>query len=510
MTPSRKTPASPGLRALMSAVLVATAAWTPACGANSEMTIIVISVDTTRPDHLTPYGYDRETTPTLARMAAEGALFTEARSTSSWTLPAHMSLFTGLPPNMHEVVLDQAVLHPSRKTLGEIFSAAGFRTLGFYSAPYLHGQFGFDRSMDYYERCVKPTIWDIPLSQRKASLDRLEAESHRQVSTPEVMQRGLRALKTFGKKRTLLFMHLFDPHYDFMAPRAFAKRFVDPDYGGDINGRDVYTTPIVNGEIEPEDVEQLKALYDAELAFVDHYLQGMLETLSKQGRLDSTLVVITSDHGEAFYEDGRFGHRNDLRDEVLRIPLIVWSPSLIQQPAVIDDPVALTDVLPTLMDYAGIAPEDVIWGRSLRPLIEGRELPPRPITGALHVVPRPEDGGPLGDILIRHESLIHEGFKYVRQVNVPWDQRKPNDVSGTPDPGSVVEYLFDLATDPDEAAGPVTNESERLLHMRALLAAEHGRQAEAAMLHFGGAGALQSKPGLDTIDLIKATGYGGR
>jgi len=462
---------------LAALVLLAALAGLAGCGGEPPLRIVVISLDTTRPDHLSAYGYDQDTTPTLAKLAREGALFTNARSTSSWTLPAHMSLFTGLPPGLHDVVIDFQSLDRSRRTLGEIFHQAGFRTAGVYSAPYVHGKYGFDRGMEFYERgTLEPMVFDLPPAQQKLQLGAREKLGHQEVTSQLVTDRGLALLDRMADRpRSLLFLHYFDAHYDYMAPPRIAERFIDRTYTGEVTGKTAATVAFALPEQPPApDVAQLEGYYDAELAWIDENLRRLIERQEQRGELEHTLVVVTADHGEAFFEHGRYGHRYDLHDEVLRVPLIVWAPGRVPAGRVIEDPVSLTDVLPTLMDYAGLPPDLALDGRSLKPLIDGGRLPPRPVTAALSFFPPPP---PRGHYLL-HEAIVAEGMKLIRQVEVPWSPDAQQVIDAPPEPGTETFVVYDLATDPGETHDLVGTGDPRVQPLIDAFVAERERQRD--------------------------------
>ncbi|HZL99156.1 MAG TPA: sulfatase [Planctomycetota bacterium] len=463
---------------LLAALLVAAAlTGTSGCGGRAApLTILLISLDTTRPDHLSAYGYDRETTPTLARLAREGARFTNARSTTSWTLPSHMSLFTGLPPGLHEVVIDFQSLDRGRRTLGEIFQGAGFRTAGVFSAPYVHGKYGFGRGMEYYERgTLEPMALDLPPAQQRLQLGRREQIGHHEVTSERVTDRGLNLLDLLDAPRVLCFLHYFDAHYDYLAPAPITARFIDRGYAGPVTGEDADTVASTLGEHPAAaDLAQLQGYYDAELAWIDQNLERLLARQEQRGELDDTLIVVTGDHGEAFFEHGRFGHRFDLHDEVLRIPLIVWAPGRVPAGQVIEESVSIVDVLPTLMDYAGIAPDPSLDGRSLRPLIDGGRLPPRPVTAALSFFPPPPAQGHYR----LHEAIVKEGMKLVRRVDVPWTPERQQDIGEPPMPGSERLEVFDLVADPDEQRNLVGTGDPRVGPLTEAFEAERERQRE--------------------------------
>jgi len=469
-----------------------------------ELTIIVVSLDTTRPDHLSPYGYDRDTTPTLARLAEEGARFLGARSTTSWTLPSHMSLFTGQPPAVHDVVIDFHELHEDIPTMGELFDQAGYETAGFYSAPYVHERFGFGRGMDFYEGVtVEPMMFDLPPATVQRRLGALEQQSHAEVTSRRVVQQAVRFLKTRARDRNLLFLHFFDPHYDFHPPARFRDRFRDTRYHGPVDGEDV-TRINEPPPPTPADLAQLRALYDAELAWVDANLRALVQTIEALGMEDEVLLVVTGDHGEEIFEHGRFGHRAGLYDEVLRVPLLLWGPSLVPAGTVVEEDVALYDVLPTLLDYAGLSPKVPFTGRSLRPLVEGASLPPRPTSAALTFIPYEPDG-----YYEQHDALVFEDLKVIRTLERHWDPASQFDLGGEVDPSRTRLEVFDLEADPGETRDLVEAGDPRV--GRALRALEETLAEQEALARrlVPSRRAPVADLGLDYQQMLGALGYAG-
>lgn len=417
--------------------------------------VIVVSLDTTRPDHLSAYGSARDTSPTLARLAAEGALFTEARTTAPWTLPAHMSLFTGLPPELHGVRYDHHVLPRDRRTLGEVFSEAGFRTVGLFTGPYVHGDFGFDRGMDTYESMTRsPMLNDrlrvgLSTKQKQELVSESEFQSHREVTSTRVMDRMPYFLERLPADRDFFFLHFFDPHYDYLPPRPHRQAFVDPGYRGAITGQSIMSGPWVLEEtLPPADLKQLKDLYDAEIHYTDAQLGRLVNMLERNDLARNTILVVLSDHGEAFFEDSafgaRFGHRANLGDQVLRVPMIVWAPGRVPPGQRIDTPVSLIDVMPTLLELADLAPEPSLFGQSLVPLMNGEAAEERSVGALLDfVAPKAEDH------YDRHSALIRESLKYVRIEELPWSPVNSG-FDKPPLPGREQEFLFDLEADPEE------------------------------------------------------------
>jgi arylsulfatase A-like enzyme len=468
-----------------------------------DLTVIVISLDTTRPDHLTPYDPARATTPSLARLASEGALFTGAHSTAPWTLPAHMSLFTGLSPGLHNVNIDFQVLDQGRRTMGEMFQDAGYRTMGVFTGPYVHGRFGFARGMEFYERAtLEPMIWDLPPETMRDQMHAREFLSHVEVTSRGLMERALYLLSNSTRQQNLLFLHYFDPHYDYLAPAPYVKRFADPAYRGPIVGEGISGNPAVKADMPAADRAQLEALYDAELAFVDETIGVLLAALERQGRLDSTLIVVTGDHGEAFFEHGLFGHRRDLSDAVLRVPLIVWGPGLgVPAGRVLDETVSIVDVLPTLLDYAELPAEADIEGRSLRPLIEGRPWEHRPVSAALSYFP-PE---PLGYYEL-HESMIFDSMKVIRTRHVAWSTEQERDLAGQVLPDSETVRVYDLDADPGETRNLFGTDDPRVDSLLEAFVTERNRQRE-SLTRFRPQGIPAPAIDLSLEELLRANGY---
>lgn len=298
-----------------------------ACGKSSEPLVLVISIDTLRRDHVSAYGYERETTPNLDRLAAEGAIFDTAVSTSNWTLPSHMSLFTGFSPSSHQVEDDRDRLPNSVGTLAEAFKRAGYETAAFTSHLYLDGRFGFRRGFDLYQTVVN----------RRAQ---------------DVSDRALLWLQRHEQAPAFLFLHYFDPHWDYAPPPDFAKRFGEAD---PLYGTFSFLKPhLARLDLSPAIMRQIHTLYDAEIAYTDHHIGRVLDWLRAQGRLEDAVVVVLSDHGEEFGEHGALGHGGSLHGEVTRVPLIIRHPPSIRAGTRITALATLKDIPATLLALAGV------------------------------------------------------------------------------------------------------------------------------------------------------------
>ncbi|MDF1800450.1 MAG: sulfatase [Planctomycetota bacterium] len=352
--------------------------------------VLVISIDSLRADHLSSYGYESVTAPGVAttpvldaRLAAEGARFTNAVSTTSWTVPGHMAMLGGQPDRMHGVLLPNSKLHPARRLLAQPFQEAGWSTAGFYSGPNLDAWFGFGRGFDHYEDCtsvgVEAARFEAATPEERKLLRAMEDASHEGLTGELVAERfgewfdGLaHGAADEEREPFFAFVHFWDVHYDY-APPAEHDLF-DPDYQGTVDGTGIPQLDMSELADPERDRDHILALYDGELHYTDANIGRMLDQLGAAGRLDDTLVIVTSDHGEEFGEHGRFGHNKTLFEESIEVPLLVRWPGRIPAGTRYDDLVSLVDLAPTVLDLVGFEREAEHWGRSLAPLFAGEDL----------------------------------------------------------------------------------------------------------------------------------------
>lgn len=417
--------------------------------------IVLISVDSLRPDHLGSYGYGRPTSPAMDQLAAQGVLFEVATSSSSWTLPAHASLFTGLPDFVHGVDRSSRQLIPDRRTLAEAMSAAGYRTVGIWSGPLLDPQFGFDQGFEaYWSHRQTP---DEPKDQRNWNL--AHVLSHQDITGPAILSKVDAALAVDDDRPLFLFVHLWDPHYDFIAPQPYGSMFASKDYTGTLDGQNL--AALLDQEssaFSSDDVQQLIDLYDGEVAWTDHQIGRILAGLEARGLTDETAVVVTSDHGEEFFEHGSFGHKLSLFDASIRIPLLMRYPGRFEPGTRIATPVRSIDIAPTLLEWAEAEPLPEILGQSLQPLLDG-ELNPSPRVAVME----------LADEKIPEKSLFAlrtEGWKLVAR-GAQRQQLELFDLEAGPDEKANVYGIDDALTQEAEAQLRTTLgelEAMRLLH----------------------------------------------
>jgi arylsulfatase A-like enzyme len=432
--------------------------------------VLLVSIDTLRADRLSAWGHTRTTSPRIDELCAEGVRCAEAVSTTSWTMPAHLSMLTGLSVSAHGMcddrLLDLAAQGdaelPLRGTfLAELLKRRGYETGGFYTWIYLEPRFGFDAGFDHYERVGHSAYshpeWRVRFEDLRARVvagdeaARAEFEAWRQ-ERPEIFDEqrptsGEAVTEAIswldardGEAPWFLFVHLFDVHDDYVPPPPFDTMF-DPEYEGPIDGRRV-TSPDspVRGDMDPRDLEHLKALYDGEIAWVDSQVGRLLDHLDVLDVADDTLVVLTSDHGEEFYEHGNKTHRHSLYQESVLVPLVFRLPGRLPEGRVVEGPTGIVDVVPTVCELLDVPAPPVLSGRSLASVLTGeQENGHSPYVSLLFDFP--EAGG----APTRHVG-VHRGTTHSIFV------RRPGGA------GTRVEY--DLASDPRELRPGATDAIE--------------------------------------------------
>ena len=340
------------------------------CGGDREKTsVLLISIDSLRPDHLGCYGYNKNTSPAIDGLASDGMIFLNAVSTTSWTLPAHVSLFTSLFNSGHRVNDNSDRIDEQRIMLAEIFKAHGYRTAGFVSGPFMHPAFAFDQGFDEYAYCTG-YAGTPPQTKKNPISGQVQEASHRDVSSPKVNSRALPWLEKNGKEPFFLFLHYFDVHYDYIPPPPYDDMFVDPGYSGGIDPSNFIHNEGINASLPPEDLAYLFGLYDGEIRFTDDHVGAVIEKLKSLGVFEKTLIIVTSDHGDEFFEHGEKGHFKTLFDESIKIPLVMHLPGKIPTGRQDASLVRIIDVMPTILDLCGLPQSEETMGASLLPLLQ--------------------------------------------------------------------------------------------------------------------------------------------
>ena len=357
--------------------------------------VLLISIDSLRRDHLGVYGHrnslrpDVLTSPALDALGAEGVVFENAVSTTSWTLPSHMALMTGLPDRLHGVVFNDFALAPGFTTLAEFLSERGYATGGFFSGPNLNPIFGFIQGFDHYEDCSNIAQPLEDFTGEPGDMQDVHADSHQAITSRLLLERSTAWIREHaaGEKPFFAFVHWWDPHYDYIAPEPYVDLF-DPDYVGRMRG--VHKRDRL-GHWNDRDLQHLEALYDAEIRFTDEHVGKLFALLDELGIADDTIVAVVADHGEEFYEHGRWGHQRTLFDEVVRIPMIMRWPGHVPARVRPNGQARIQDVYPTIAALVDYAPPDYLEGQPLVPLWEDPEHPGHPQHLKLDVAPREVD-----------------------------------------------------------------------------------------------------------------------
>ena len=299
--------------------------------------VILVSIDTVRRDHVGAYGYAKPTTPRLDALARTGILCDDAVSTSSWTLPAHLSMLTSVDPGAHGGTDMSHGYNRRLPTLASLLRKAGFATQAVTSHLYVSAVYGMDDGFDNMDF----------RQDRRAT---------------EVADRAVDILDRVGDRPFFLFLHLYDPHWHYDPPEA-QRRIFETSYTGTLTGLWQDFSKHDRSNTSPTDLTHLLALYDGEIRYADDEVGRVLDHVKTRGLDRGTLVVMTSDHGEEFLDHGSWEHQKTLYEEVIRIPMVVAGPGV--QPRHETWQTSLLDVMPTILAWAGVPASPAQQGRSL-------------------------------------------------------------------------------------------------------------------------------------------------
>ncbi len=289
--------------------------------------LLLITLDTTRADHLSCYGYSQQTTPNIDRLAETGVLFEQAHSTAPLTLPAHSTILTGLYPFNHGVRNNgDFYLPPDIPTLAGILRKRGYGTAAFISSFILDSRYGLAHDFDLYED---------HLEKKEQALQDFEVERKGSDTT----HLALSWLSSHAAKPFFLWLHLYDPHESYDPPEPFRSRFA--------------------------------SLYDGEIAFADSLVGDMIARLDELGIRRKTLIVIVGDHGESLGEHHEESHSVFIYTATMRVPLVLNAPGAIPAGVRAAAPVSIADIFSTVVDILKLTPPSTQDGRSLVPLIAG-------------------------------------------------------------------------------------------------------------------------------------------
>ena len=329
------------------------------CTADDPNVVLVV-VDTLRADRLGCYGYETDTSPSIDEFARYSHLFEHAYATAPWTTPSVASIFTGRYPSSVGISDREVGLIDELVTLAELFTQRGYLTKGIVSHFFIDERLGFARGFELF-------------NSREAGCGRSYA------SAPGVTEKAIRFIHRNGDGPFFLFVHYFDPHYDYVM-HAVLNTY--PEYEGRLLSDDVKISKLrelsKGRELNRRDRRYLEALYDSEVCFTDHNVGLLLDALKQRGLYDDAMIVFTADHGEELgtAPDGWVGHTKRLSQEMIRVPLMIKMPGQKQGRRILA-PVSLVDLMPTLARAIGMPIPAGVQGRPIE--IGNEEASARPV-----------------------------------------------------------------------------------------------------------------------------------
>jgi len=433
---------------------------------HADYNIVLVSIDTLRADHLSLYGYERETSPNLDSLAGDAVVFDSMLNSGGFTLPVHMSMMTSLPPLVHNVLpSNNRVLESERITLAEQLQEVGIRTAGFTDGGYVIDRYGFGQGFDVFDDAG----------------GRLET----------ILPKAMTWLDENREDQFFLFLHTYDVHFQFGqhaydCPGDYPQRYT-ADYSGDFTGcidgkcaselmvwlyEQLLHDPAFELEqyLDADDLAYVMARYDGCINYVDDMVARLVDRLRELGVYDRTMIIITSDHGEEFMDHGLLGHGNAPYEVMVHVPLLIKFPESAYAGRRVGGLATTIDLMPTVLDVLEITPNDEVEGFSLLPLV-AEDTPGRE---SAHLI---------------FNAMRTERWKYLE-----WGGET---------------FLFDLAQDPGEAV----NLTAAHPGMARKLAKEARRRRKGEQARFEDfvAGLQEQTPGPqrteEEIRILRALGY---
>jgi len=468
-----------------------------ASGVEPPQGVILIWADTLRRDHLSVYGYERETTPVLARMAKEGALFSDCLVNGTWTKVSTPSLMTSLYPSTHGVLDFLDRLPAGVTTMAEVYRQAGYATLSMSSIL-------FTGRMTNLHQGFEALHEDTSLPDQESSK-----------TAREYVDRLLPWIESHRDVPFFVFLHVSDPHDPYKPYPPYDTMWADPakeaQHEKDLErARAGIADPLLRRFGMPTREEMVKAgvdpdlyeahdrdWYDGSIRAMDAEIGRLLEKLRGLGLDGRTLVVFAGDHGEEFLEHGRTFHGQSVYGELTNVPLIFWRPGAVPSGAVVGETVQMIDVMPTLLEASGLASPGTMQGRSLLPLLgtrggDGLHASETGVTPAAFVeknmTQTPDGAPPPRDT--ESFAIVHEGWKLIHNTKAA--------------PGRPEFELYEVRQDPLNQADVASSHPEIVTRLAGTLA-QHLDQARAARLHPDTA--VEGSLSAEELERLRSLGY---
>ena len=353
----------------------------PVAAGSTRPNLLVIVMDTVRADHMSIYGYKRDTTPNLKKLAADSVLYTNAVSPSNFTLTSHASLFTGMYASWHGAYCDPPdssygrALSPETPTLAEVLSHNGYEAFGVSANMYLRPEFGLQRGFHEFDiprpiPVLDPGAWymlrrgvrrEIGLVADASQFDRLYSRGQ-DIDTEFL---GMLDRNAGGPQPFFAFVNYMDAHFPYIPPSPFDREFPGKLRGVAQDDLEAVQQKVVNGgEMPAADYRHAISQYDGGIAYTDAAIGRLIDWLKQHHRYDNTMIVVTSDHGEAFGEKHYVLHANSEYQNLLHVALLIKYPKEAAR-GVVNTPVSLIDVMPTALTSLGLPVPGALQGQNL-------------------------------------------------------------------------------------------------------------------------------------------------
>lgn len=364
---------------------------------NAPRYVFLIVIDSLRADSVSSYNPQSDLTPNILEFAGHSLLYENVYAASSWTLPSMASMMTGMPPAVHQANRYHQRMTRQLPTLADYMKDNGYYTAAIGINPNLTKMTGVDPGFIYYDfypklstgrsfgsKIRKHLFKYIPDEKLiDVSIDGIQLDFNSFIDTAAMTDLSIRFVQSNRDKPVFLWMHYFDPHVPYAPPPEWVKpkdgnMKPDPEIGYNFDRPD----DIMSGGMYPTPDQRrwIRELYDGEVRYVDHHLGRFFKALKQMGIYDQSLIVVTSDHGEEFWEHGSYYHGHTLYNELLRVPLMI-KPTGKNNPERISRSAGLRHLMPTLLDYCGIRLEkQKVYYPSLR--VNAQNSPERPLIGS--------------------------------------------------------------------------------------------------------------------------------